>query len=295
MSHLLQCIIFVLSCGLSIVSAACQPSSAVDIAFELNAQDNMIFSAVLNKVEPLNLMFHTAASEVTLTAAAVKKLTSIEFHGVEDVSTWGGNFPSRYSLNNHLQIQSFHGEGMKLWENNNSGEDSDGKFGFDFFPQQVVEIDFENLRMRIHDKSPEIPQDFQRLPLHVHETMLMVECTGKYGDKLIPHRFLIHSGYGGGILLDDEFVSEHDLNKRVRISKSSQLSDSAGNVIEVKSGELPEFQLGSLALQGAPVGFFEGKIGAQQQSVIGCKILKQFHWFFDLERQVVHVARRVNK
>lgn len=292
---ILRWLLFVLMGGLSGVAAGFQSAAIEEIPFKLNAQDNLIFEAVLDRADSLNLMFHTGASELTLTTAGVKKLTGIQFQGEKVVTTWGGTFTSRYSQNHHLQIQSFTRDRLVIWEVLHSGADSDGKFGFDFFPKQIVEIDFEQLRLRIHPQLPEIPAHFQQLELKTDKDMLMIEGTGLYGEKSLPQTFMIHSGYGGGILLDDEFVAKHELDRQIEITKTSQLRDSAGNVIEVKSGELSEFRLGQAKVTGVPIGFFAGNLGQQRQSVMGCKILKEFHWFFDLERQTVYVAPRVKK
>ena len=66
-----------------------------EIPFTLTSQNNIVVSAVLNDTDALNLMLHTATSDVRLTEAAVQKLQSIKIAGSAKVGSWGGSADSR--------------------------------------------------------------------------------------------------------------------------------------------------------------------------------------------------------
>lgn len=51
------------------------------IPFEITSHNNMSIKAFLNHSDTLNLMFHTAASDLSLTTEATKSLESITWSG----------------------------------------------------------------------------------------------------------------------------------------------------------------------------------------------------------------------
>ena len=69
--------------------------------------------------------------------------------------------------------------------------------------------------------------------------------------------------------------------------------DSFGNVIKIKKGLLPLFTIGNISLTNVPVGFFQGKIGQQQMSIIGADVLKRFNLILDANR--THIFLKNNQ
>lgn len=106
------------------------------------------------------------------------------------------------------------------------------------------------------------------------------------------NKFLIHSGYSGGILLDDAFAASAGVDGKIRITDESSLKDSFGNTIKVKKGILSLFMLGSAKLTNVSTGFFAGTIGKQKMSIIGGEILKQFNLIFDIANNDLYIEQR---
>lgn len=263
-----------------------------DIPFTLTAYNNIVVSAVLNGTETLNLMLHTAARDVTLTEDAVRKSKSIKFTGANKVKSWGGEADSRFSKGNQIQIGDLQRNNIDIWEDKNSGKDTDGKFGLDFFQNLIVEIDFDHDRIALHEKLPRKVEKYERLKIENQDGQLLVQGSCLIEGKTYTNKFLIHSGYSGGILLDDAFASNAGVGGKIRITDEASLKDSFGNTIKVKKGILPVFVLGSAKLSNVPAGFFAGAIGAQKMSVIGSEILKQFNIIFDIAHNDLYIAPR---
>lgn len=264
----------------------------VSIPFTLSTHNNIVVRAVLNEKDTLNLMFHTAANDVTLTEDAVRKSKSITFNGKSSVEAWGGKAESRYSTGNQVQIGPHKRGNINLWEDKNSGQDTDGKFGFDFFPKRIVEIDFDHRRMALHKTLPSDMKQYERLKLENQNGNLLVQGSCLMGGKTYTNTFLLHSGYSGGILLDDAFAANVGIADKIKITEESSLKDSFGNTIKVKKGILPVFALGRSKVSDVPVGFFAGAIGAQKMSVLGCEILTKFNLIFDIAHKYLYIAPR---
>ena len=265
---------------------------SINIPFTLTDQNNLVVSVMLNDTDTLNLMLHTAASDVTLTEDAVRKTKSIKFTETSKMKSWGGESDSRFSKGNQVRIGQLQRNNITVWENKNSGKDTDGKFGLDLFQNRIVEIDFDQRRIVLHEKLPRKAGKYERLKIENQNGQLLVQGNCLIDRKSYSNKFLLHSGYSGGILLDDAFAANAGVDGKIQITEESSLKDSFGNTIKVKKGILPEFALGKARISNVPTGFFAGAIGAQKMSVLGGEVLKQFNLIFDIANNDLYIAPR---
>lgn len=279
-------------CASTRANAPARSGEEVSIPFTLSKQNNIVVKVQLNESHVLDLMLHTAASDVTLTEDAVRRLGDITLGNEARIQSWGGTSDSRYSTGHRVRIGPLTRENVTLWENMNSGEGTDGKFGLDFFGDSVVEIDYDNGRIVVHDRLPRKARGYEALDIETRDGDLFVQGLCLFGESHHANRFLIHSGYAGGLLLDDAFAASSGIDSKITITETSSLTDSFGHVIKVQKGVMPGFSLGRLRLSDVPVGFFSGDIGRQKQSVLGGEILKRFNLVFDIKHNTLYIKRR---
>ncbi|MFT3881302.1 MAG: hypothetical protein QM703_16765 [Gemmatales bacterium] len=253
----------------------------VVIPFTLTSQNNIVVQAFLNGGGALKLMLHTASSGVTLTEEGAKKAKMV-FTGSTEMKSWGGSGTSRWSKGNTLLLGNYQQGNITVHENKNSGEGTDGKFGLDIFGKRIVEIDFGRSLIVLHEKLPAKVERYTRVKLENRDGELFVQGNCLIEGKDHVTRFLIHTGYSGGLLLDDAFAAKAGVEGKIKITSESSLKDSFGHTIKVKKGILPTFVLGKTTISEVPVGFFAGAVGAQKMSVLGCEVLKRFNVVFDL-------------
>jgi hypothetical protein len=249
--------------------------------FELTAQNSIVVKARLNGTDALNLMMHTAATDMTLTEEAVRRSPSLHFGGADQVKSWGGSETSRYSVGNRLQIGDMQWNGIVVWEDRNSGQGTDGKFGLDLFRGKIVEIDFARRLIAVYERLPAKATLFRRLAIEPGGGGMMVRADCVIDGVAYSQRFLLHSGYAGGVLLDDSFAATVGADRKLKIVDEMVLKDSFGHAIKVRKAVLPAFVLGGVRLADVPAGFFSGGTGAQRTSVIGGDVLKRFDLIFD--------------
>lgn len=260
------------------------------IPFTLTQYNNLSIKAVLNQKDTVNLMFHTAANAVTLTEEALQKITSLKFNRTDSVKSWGGNDnTSRFSKSNTLQIGSLKWNNVPIWENKNSGQHTDGKFGLDLFEQKIIEIDYDKNVLIIHNVLPQKIKTYQKLKLTFENEMMFIEAKSINGKNSYTNKFLIHSGYAGAVLYDDKFIAENKIAEQLSITDEKQLKDSFGNILKTKKAILPIFAIANIKLNNVSVGFFEGAIGRQKMSIIGGDILKRLNIIIDAKREFIYV------
>ncbi len=285
-------LLWVLSFWCSIIFAQ-QKTTTVpcSIPFTLTSYNNIAIQAILNKTDTVQLMFHTAANDVTLTEDAVKKLKTIVFtNSADSVKSWGGSAnTSRLSENNVLQIGSLQWDSISIWENKNSGQFTDGKFGTTLLKNKVIEIDFDKYVINVYNSLPAKIKNYQQLNLVYDDGNMFIEASCIAGDSIFKNKFLVHSGYAGDILLDDKFASENKLGEKLKITGEKQLKDSYGNIVKTKKAILPFLKIGKQLLTDVPAGFFEGTVGRQTMSVIGGDVLKRFNIIIDAKRTHIYL------
>ncbi|HLZ88915.1 MAG TPA: hypothetical protein VKQ52_16785 [Puia sp.] len=261
------------------------------IPFQLTEYNNLSVQAILNRQDTLHLMFHTAENSVTLTEEAAKKSKSLRFDGlVDSVKSWGGQGnSSRFSKNNALQIGGLSWEGLTVWEDQHSGRNTDGKFGPNLFVDRVIEIDFDTKMITLRPDLPDKIGEYEKLKLQVEGHSLYIQATCQIGNDSFTNRFLVHSGYSGAVLLDDQFVSDHHLEERLTVVDGKELKDAYGNVLKTRKAIMPGFRIGNGRLADVPVGFFQGAIGRQKISVIGGDVLRRFNIIIDARREYIYL------
>jgi hypothetical protein len=259
------------------------------IPFVLTSHNNISIEAVLGGVDTLRLMFHTAASSLTLTTEATSRLKSIRWDEERSVGAWGGSATSRLSRNNLLKIGKLQWDSLAVWEDERSGPSTDGKFGPNLFNGYIIEIDFDNKVLMLHEALPDKSKQYLKMNLYSEEGSLFINGISTIAGVDYENKFLIHSGYGGSLLFDDQFVLGNNIGEKITITDVKELKDSFGNIVKVKKGLLPSFKLGDIELTEVPVGFFQGKIGEQQMSIIGGDLLKRFNIMIDENRKYIYL------
>ncbi|MDQ0639856.1 hypothetical protein QF042_003421 [Pedobacter sp. W3I1] len=283
-------LLFIFSTLATMAQQASINPSPYSIPFKLTSQNNIVVKAILNTKDTLSLMLHTAASDFTLTQEATAKITSLNFIRTDSIKSWGGNAnTSRYSEHNTIAIAGHQWTGIKIWENKNSGPETDGKFGLDLFGKKAIEIDFDKQVIIIHEALPKKIKEYQKLKLTTQDEMIFIEATSLIGAKTYPNNFLIHSGYSGAILFDDQFASQTKIDSSLKIIGEKSLKDSYGNVLKTKKAILPCFSIAKILLKNVPVAFFQGAIGRQKMSIIGGDLLKRFNFIINAERNFIYL------
>jgi hypothetical protein len=277
---------------LTICKIAIGQNNKIVIPFELTTYNNISIKAILNNKDTVQLMFHTAASAVTLTETATKNLKSLVFDkSIDNIKSWGGSTnEARVSKFNTLQIEGLKWDSLTITENKNSGQFTDGKFGIDLFKDKVIQVDFEKKEITISEMMPEKLKKYNKLKLSYEDEMMFLEahCQVNKSNRFV-NKFLIHSGYAGSILLDDKFANDNQLSEKLNIIDEKQVKDSYGNVLKVQKAILPSLQIGSTKFTEIPVGFFSGAMGKQKMSFIGGDVLKRFHIIIDAKREFIYV------
>lgn len=259
------------------------------IPFTLTEFNNISIRAILNQTDTVGLMFHTAVGGVSLIKSSIKNLKSLQLDQDETITTWGGKVSTQSSNNNSLQIGNFHWDSLSITASEHSGRLTDGKFGPHLFKGKIIELDFDKSILLLHTTLPQIGEEYQKRTLIFNRGFMFLEGNLNIGNDSYSNNFLIHSGFGGTMLLDDEFVKKYKIGSKLEIISESELKDSYGNILKTQKAILPSLDFGHTKFTDVRIGFFEGAIARQKMSVLGGELLKRFNMIIDIQNEHIYL------
>ncbi|MEQ1826959.1 MAG: hypothetical protein ABL921_13475 [Pirellula sp.] len=269
-------------------------TSVVRIPFTLTESNNISIPVVINGKDSLNLMFHTAVDSISLTAEAVEKMQTLDTSGSVDVKSWGGTGKSAVSTGNRLQIGELEWSEQTIFVNELSGPGTDGKFGPHLFAHKILEINFDNRELVLHAAVPKAATDatskYQRLDISQKRDSMYVDGELTVGDSKYTNPLMIHSGFGGTVLLDDSFVATHKIASKLETISERELKDSFGNILKTKRVKLSSLTIGGIRFFDIPIEIFDGAIGNQKVSVLGGDLLKTLNLLIDAEHHPIYIS-----
>ncbi|GLR16024.1 hypothetical protein [Portibacter lacus] len=263
------------------------------IKFTLSEHNNILVEATLNTTTLLKLMFHTAIGSVSLTPEMTAKLKT-ENQKSSNSKSWTGAKEVNYIENNSLTIANLSWDSLAVWLDMLSGPGSDGKFGPNLFGNKIIEINNDEQIIVLHDPEKFNPDEDQiqkfKLTTDEHNSIFIsgeVEVNGQH----IAHQFLLHSGYGGTVILDDSFCKENPVFSELETIEVKELKDSFGNIIKTKKVMVDNFKVGNTSFPKMPLSYFDSEIEIQNTSVMGGEILKRFNIYLDFEKFDIYLSR----
>ena len=263
----------------------------VRIPFILTTANNLSIRATLNAIDSVDLMFHTAVDSVSLTKAAIARLSQFTATESIAVQSWGGTTQARHSTGNSLQIGSLSWHDVAITEGDNSGPGTDGKFGPNLFAGKIVEINFDSRELVIHPTLPAFASGYQRLDLVCRHGAMFVSGELTVGDRHCATEFMLHTGFGGTALIDDLFMRNQALSAELETLGGSELKDSYGNTVRTRKVRLPALRLGATTFCDVPVGIFDGVLGDQRMSIVGTGLLMRCNLILDAANRHLYLSR----
>jgi hypothetical protein len=254
---------------------------------KLNKQSNICLCAKLNDSDTLLMMFHTSSTGVTVTKESLQNKILLKNMLSTNVQTWGGRADSEFSEHNTFKLGSLKWDNMTVFVNENSGPDTDGKFGYDLFKSKIVSLNYDEKTMVVSEFLPKNLKGYQKMKLIFEDGSMFIEGTLVFENQGFTGNFMFHTGYGGAILLDPKLGEKYNSKSLPTIS-TSELKDSFGNVFKIETKLLPKVKIGNKTLKNIPLSF-AARSSDIPMKVFGNDLLKRFNVVFDFQKNEVYL------
>lgn len=257
------------------------------LPFKLNKQSNICVKAKLNDYDSLTMMFHTSSIGVTVTKESLENKILLKNKQSTNVQTWGGRADSEFSEYNTFILGSLKWDDITVFVNENSGPDTDGKFGYDLFAKKIVSLDYDKNVMIVSENLPEKLKGYQKMKLVFENGSMFIEGTLMFENQEFTGNFMFHTGYGGAILLDPKLGEKYNSKSLPTIS-TSELKDSYGNVFKIETKLLPKVKIGKKMLKNVQLSF-AARSSDIPMKVFGNDLLKRFNIIFDFQKNEIYL------
>lgn len=258
------------------------------IPFFLNNQKNICIHAKINETDSVVLMFHTASTGMTLLKDVVGKKAKLNADKSVNVESWGGKSTADYSEGHSLTIGKMKWDSLTIYFNENSGDLTDGKFGIDFFYDKIVEIDYDHLYFIVHSKLPKKSQNYSSIPFEIKRGTMYIPISLYLKNLVYADTFMMHTGYGGSILLDPEIGKRYNMQKELPTISTSELRDAYNNVIKVETKEIPRIKIGNITQRKVSLSF-AAQSSKIPMKVLGSILFRNFNMIIDYKSKKLYL------
>ncbi|MBA2703559.1 MAG: aspartyl protease family protein [Blastocatellia bacterium] len=260
--------------------------SASRIPFE-RVGNFVYLRARVNDSDPLWFLLDTGATASYFDAEQAQALGLGQGNSIKSVSL---NFPGVKLLNQNFSLQR-----LGFWIYN--GHAADGLLGYDFISRFVIEIDYVNNTVSLHEpNSYKYSGSGDVVPL----TLLEDDSGGKVplvsvkimqqGRAAIEGKFIADTAVRSAVSFNTPFV---DANKLLQSAQQTiQVPIGGGAMVRESKqsiGRVPNVQIGQFTFKKPIAIFFQDKQGIlaspEFDGVIGNEILRRFKVIFDYSRR----------
>lgn len=252
------------------------------IPMTLNKYNTIYVKAIFNKIDTLNLNFDTGTTELILTNGVLKNKLKSK--------------PELYDTFYNLKIGKSN-YSTKVYDAVLTGQETDGRFGWDLFKGKVVELNYDKGIMIVHSDLPKNVANnskFVNLKLDFYEELPLVKVKIKEGKITNEDWFLFDSGYQRTLMLDNDMLSENKFpTEKMRVIKKVIMRGAQGNEVPVVTSNLELLKIGKFKLKNVPVQITSGNkpLKGKNIHIVGNEVLKRFNLVLDLKENVVYLSK----
>lgn len=257
------------------------------LPFRLSSANNILFKALLNGIDTIDLYLDTGGTEIVLSHTAVKERTSL-LSG-KNKNYKGENYEPLEELNS-LKIGKLSIDSVTIYPTSLIPKEADGHFGWNLFENNIVELDYDKKLMIVHATFNEKLDEYAKLEIEEINTLFCITGNLSIRDKVYSNRYLFDSGFQRAIIMDKELREEAHFPIDLPIIKESKVKNSSG--IEFVNQVII---IDSICFNGAcafkvPVQLLSTQNPARfKTNILGNELLKRFNTVLDFQKGFVYM------
>lgn len=250
------------------------------IPLTINEQNTIYVKSIFNEKDTLNLNFDTGTTELILTNEILKNKLNSE--------TKLYNTFYNVKIGNHVYE-------TKVYDAELSGHGTDGRFGWDLFKDQIVEINYDENILVVHSEIPIYilnNNTFTKLNINYFDNVFSVESTIIQNGVESKDLFLFDTGYQRTAMLDNDLMKEAKFPfDKMEVIKKVIMKGAQGNEIHVITSNLESLKIGNYELKNVPVQqlTFHKPLKGVNIHILGNEVLKRFNTFLDFHNNIVYL------
>lgn len=250
------------------------------IPLGINNQNTIYVTAVFNKTDTLKLNFDTGTTELVLINSVLQNKLKAT--------------PKLYNTFYNLKIGNSEYT-TKVYDAELTGHGTDGRFGWDLFKNQIVELNYDQNIMVIHPKMPKYvlkDKAFTKLQIKYHKNLILTKSTLSQNGVENTDWFLFDSGYQRTAMLDNDLLKAGNFpSEKMQVIKKVIMRGAQGNEIPVITSNLEILKIGDYELKNVPIQQITSNkpLKGENIHILGNEVLKRFNTFLDFQNNAIYL------
>lgn len=273
-------ILFILFCLSFFTYGQTAPSKSDTIPLTINKENTVFVKAIFNDKDTLNLNFDTGTTELVLTDSTIQ-------HKLNKA-------PKLYNSHYNLKIGTKTYKPL-VFDAKLSGHGTDGRFGWDLFKNNIVELNYDKGFMIIHSSLPNyVKKDKKISPLKIEfwKDIFFVKTSIIQNGITNTESFLFDLGYNRTVILDNDLLLRDKFPiQKMDILKETVVRGAQGNEIKVVTSNLKTLKIGKYKLKNVPAQVLTSSkpLKGKNMHILGNEVLKRFNIILDFQENVVYL------
>ena len=268
-----------------------QPITRDTLPFALG-QDNRIYvQGTINRSEPLRFFFDNGADNTIVFPSAFHKGLRVTFDDSVQNNATGGSQIRQTSNINHLELSKMVWDNeWVMYINKQLGDNADGTIGYDVFQDKIVEINFDEMIMVIHDKPFHIDSSYARFDMNLNGGDVPFIKTSLFiGGSEFPKTLMFDMGATGCLFLNQQYLSKNNLYGKMRVIGNGARSGAGSGSFATRLAVLPKLVIGKFALTDLPINLPLPSAGNADAEELGMDVLKRFNTILDYQNNLIYL------
>lgn len=257
------------------------------LSFRISDGNNIIFNAVVDNRDTLDLYFDTGGTALVLKHMTIRNKSSLLEGKNKDYNEVNYDpLEGHYSFS----LNKLTWDSLTIYPTAVGPEDADGHFGWDLFKDKMVELDYEKNLMIVHSALLPDLEGYTKSKIEYLNTLFCINSTIQIGDNKYPNRYLFDSGFQRSVLLDKDLRQKSNFPDDLPVIKESILRNGAGTEFVNRVVEVDEVCFGKNCAAKVPVQLLSTPNPARFEThILGNELLKRFNTILDFQNDYVYM------
>ncbi len=262
------------------------PQNETDtIPFTLNQNKQIIIKGSINNSPKIDFCFDLGARVAYVIGKNFDKPNKLVLDGLMEDESVTGLSTEKTSSNNTLQLGNLNISNMPICYIDEAGflENGGALVGFNVFQNKILEIDFDNKRLIIHNKLPEKINAYSQMEFKQTTGGLYVPVTISNGKKIITGWYFFDTGADNALTFDSRFAKKEDLYNTMAVIGKAGIASSENRVVEAEILEVPTVSIAGFTVENVPalLANESNAESAFEDGVFGIGLQSRFNFIID--------------
>ncbi|MCE7995157.1 MAG: hypothetical protein HEP71_24470 [Roseivirga sp.] len=260
------------------------------IPFKIGKDHRIHIEGKINNSTKLDFIFDTGANTTIIASTIVGNKVNILIDGETMNKGAGGKNKTPISSLNKLEVGHLVWDSVKIVSINYQDPTFDGVIGWTSFKNKILEIDYNNDVIIIHNKSIEIPSDYKKMETKMIIGLPFIKGSVVMNNKEFVGWFEFDTGSNGSFAISQNFDKKHGISNEMEITGTSVASGSSGAKWTINNYLLPKLRLGEFEILRVPVSIrSEDPKGVGYLDILGNNLLKRFNTIIDFKENIIYL------